>query len=173
MYILKTSRNIYIYIYFFSFLFLFIKFCILVSQFFLFVCIMKDKSMFFTKLPQHIKTSLFKDIPFFLSKVFTFWMVTIFSLNYCYHLCFVVIHQSNQVLLKFSNDVCIKVLAGALFHFVLMSSLITKPKLAWHHNFLIEMFTITEKPLVFTEKLKFSRSFSSSSYQWMFLIFCR
>ena len=62
---------------------------------------------------------LSKDIQFFLSKVFKFWMVTIFSLNNRYIviiLCFAVIDQSNQVLLKFSDKLRIKVLAGTLFH---------------------------------------------------------
>ena len=54
---------------------------------------------------------------------------------YCYHLYFGVIHQSNQVLLNVSDNLLIKVMAGALFH--LCSCLVwwTKPKLAWHHNF--------------------------------------
>ena len=63
-----------------------------------------------------------KDIQSFLSKVFKFRIVTVFRLNYGYIVLtsvFVVIRQSNQVSLKISDNLRIKILAGALFHLCL------------------------------------------------------
>ena len=49
---------------------------------------------------------LSKDIQFFLSKVLKIRMIKIFSLNYrlIVIICFVVVHQSNQVPLKVSGQ---------------------------------------------------------------------
>ena len=98
---------------------------------------------------------LFKGIQFFLSEVFKFWMITIFSLDYRlyrYHFCFVAIHQSNPISLKVSDNPRVQFLAVSLIHSCLCLVWYSKPKLAWGHNFLMEMFAITEKPAVFLLK---------------------
>ena len=45
--------------------------------------------------------------------------------------------------------------------------------LAWHHNVLTEMFTITEKSTLLYEKVKFLTSPYSSRHHRLPLIFCR
>ena len=45
--------------------------------------------------------------------------------------------------------------------------------LAWHHNVLTEMFTITEKSTLLYEKVKFLTSPYSSRHHRLLLIFCR
>ena len=45
--------------------------------------------------------------------------------------------------------------------------------LAWHHNVLTEMFTITEKSTRLYEKVKFLTSPYSSRHHRLLLIFCR
>ena len=60
----------------------------------------------------------------FLSKNSKFGMVKIYSINYCYIIIiciFVVIYQSNEVLLKVLDNLQIILLAGALFHLCLSS----------------------------------------------------
>ena len=61
---------------------------------------------------------LSKDIQFFFLKVFKFRRVTIFSLSYRYIFIFCVLLLYVKVIrprLKVSDNLCIKVLAGALF----------------------------------------------------------
>ena len=45
--------------------------------------------------------------------------------------------------------------------------------LAWHHNVLTEMFTVTEKSTLLYEKVKFLTSPYSSRHHRLLLIFCR
>ena len=45
--------------------------------------------------------------------------------------------------------------------------------LAWHHNVLTEMFTVTEKSTLLYEKVKFLTRPYSSRHHRLLLIFCR
>ena len=44
---------------------------------------------------------------------------------------------------------------------------------AWHHNVLTEMFTITEKSALLYKKVKFLTSPNTSRHDRLLLIFCR
>ena len=45
--------------------------------------------------------------------------------------------------------------------------------IAWHHNVLTEMFTITEKSALLYEKVKFLTSPNPSGHHCLLPIFCR
>ena len=45
--------------------------------------------------------------------------------------------------------------------------------IAWHHNVLTEMFTITEKSALLYEKVNFLTSPKPSSHHRLLLVFCR
>ena len=45
--------------------------------------------------------------------------------------------------------------------------------IAWHHNVLTEMFTITEKPALLFQKIKFLASPNPSRRNHLLLFFCR
>ena len=45
--------------------------------------------------------------------------------------------------------------------------------IAWHHNVLTEMFTVTEKSALLYEKVKFLTSPKPSSHHRLLLVFCR
>ena len=48
-----------------------------------------------------------------------------------------------------------------------------KVSIAWHHNVLTEMFTITEKSALLYEKVTFLTSPNPSTHHRLLLIFCR
>ena len=45
--------------------------------------------------------------------------------------------------------------------------------IAWNHNILTEMFTITEKPALLYEKVIFLTSLNPSRHHRLLLVFCR
>ena len=111
---------------------------------------------------------LSKDICFFSPKVLKFGMVIV-SLNNGYNatICVLfVVYQSDQVSHKVSDNLSIKVLVDTLFHLCLCLVQMTKSKLAWRHNFLMKMFTITKKIAVLYIK---TWNLNSSTYHRIFL----
>ena len=131
---------------------IYLHFCILKHRLFTIRFIKIFFFFFFFNNTKTLPIKMFgfsNDIQFFLPKVFKFRMVAIFSLKlslHRYHLCFIVLDESNQVWPKVSDNLCIKVLTGTLFHLCLCQVWWIKPKLAWRRSFLMEMCTNTEKP---------------------------